>query len=124
MLHLEITVRGKQAHAAMPESGADALEAATKILTAIYAERKRPRHRIKSKAPGIGSPKITVGLISGGINTNVVPDTITMRVDRRLIPEEKGTKVERELVALVKRAAREGEGASRWNAGESISPSR
>ena len=27
-----------------------------------------------------------------------------MRLDRRLIPEEKGTKVERELIALVKRA--------------------
>lgn len=105
VLHLEITVHGKQAHAAMPESGADALEAANRILTAIYQERKR-LNRSKSKLPGIGSPKITVGLISGGINTNVVPDTITMRVDRRLIPEEKGTKVERELIALVKRAAK------------------
>lgn len=103
VLHLEITVRGKQAHAAMPESGADALEAATKVLSAIYKERRR-LNRIKSKSPGIGSPKITVGLISGGINTNVVPDTITMRIDRRLIPEEKGTKVERDLIALVKRA--------------------
>jgi len=102
-LHLEITVRGRQAHAAMPESGADALEAATKILSAIYKERKR-LGRIKSKSPGIGSPKITVGLISGGINTNVVPDRIVMRVDRRLIPEEKGTKVERELIASIKRA--------------------
>lgn len=103
VLHLEVTVRGRQAHAAMPESGADALEAATKILTAIYKERKR-LNRIRSKLPGIGSPKITVGLISGGINTNVVPDRIVMRIDRRLIPEEKGTKVERELIALVKRA--------------------
>lgn len=103
VLHLEITVRGKQAHAAMPESGADALEAANRILTAIYKERKR-LNRIRSKSPGIGSPKITVGLISGGINTNVVPDKIVMRIDRRLIPEEKGTKVERELITLVKRA--------------------
>lgn len=103
VLHLEVTVRGKQAHAAMPESGADALEAANRILTAIYKERKR-LNRTKSQSPGIGSPKITVGLISGGINTNVVPDTITMRIDRRLIPEENGTKVERELIALIKRA--------------------
>jgi acetylornithine deacetylase/succinyl-diaminopimelate desuccinylase family protein len=103
VLHLEITVRGKQAHAAMPESGADALEAAARILAAIYKERKR-LNRIRSKSPGIGSPKITVGLISGGINTNVVPDKIAMRIDRRLIPEEKGTKVERELIALIKRA--------------------
>jgi acetylornithine deacetylase/succinyl-diaminopimelate desuccinylase family protein len=103
VLHLEIAVTGKQAHAAMPESGADALEAATRILAAIYKERKR-LNRIRSKSPGIGSPKITVGLISGGINTNVVPDKIVMRVDRRLIPEEKGAKVERALIALLKRA--------------------
>jgi len=103
VLHLEVTVRGKQAHAAMPESGADALEAATAILQAIYKERKR-LNRTKSKSPGIGSPKITVGLISGGFATNVVPDRVVMRIDRRLIPEEKGTRVERELVALIKRA--------------------
>ncbi|MDF2619085.1 MAG: acetylornithine deacetylase or succinyl-diaminopimelate desuccinylase [Xanthobacteraceae bacterium] len=102
-LHLEIVVRGKQAHAAMPETGADALEAATAILGAIYAERRRLMG-IVSATPGIGSPKITVGLISGGINTNVVPDRIVMRVDRRLTPEEDGTSVEAGLNALVEAA--------------------
>lgn len=102
-LHLEIVVRGKQAHAALPETGADALEAATAILDAIYAERRR-LYGITSATPGIGSPKITVGLISGGINTNVVPDRIVMRVDRRLTPEEDGISVEAELNALVERA--------------------
>ncbi|WP_428030132.1 ArgE/DapE family deacylase [Ancylobacter sp.] len=102
-LHMEIVVRGKQAHAAMPETGADALEAATGILDAIYAERRR-LNGITSATPGIGSPKITVGLISGGINTNVVPDRIVMRVDRRLTPEEDGISVEAELSALVERA--------------------
>ena len=38
-LHLEVTVTGKQAHAAMPETGVDALEAANGILTALYAHR-------------------------------------------------------------------------------------
>ncbi|WGD31340.1 ArgE/DapE family deacylase [Ancylobacter sp. WKF20] len=102
-LHLEIVVRGKQAHAAMPETGADALEAANAILTAIYGERKR-LYGITSATPGIGSPKITVGLISGGINTNVVPDRIVMRVDRRLTPEEDGLAVEAELAALIEQA--------------------
>lgn len=99
-LHLEIVVRGKQAHAAMPETGADALEAATAVLNAIYGERKR-LSGITSATPGIGSPKITVGLISGGINTNVVPDRIVMRVDRRLTPEENGEQVEAQLSALI-----------------------
>lgn len=102
-LHLEVKVRGKQAHAAMPETGNDALEAANAILTALYAERKKLAKK-KSKSPGIGSAKLNVGLISGGINTNVVPDLITLRLDRRLIPEENGKKAERELTALIKKA--------------------
>jgi acetylornithine deacetylase/succinyl-diaminopimelate desuccinylase-like protein len=36
----------------------------------------------------------------------VVPDRIVMRLDRRLIPEENGAKVEKALIALIKRAAR------------------
>ena len=49
VLHLEVTVKGRQAHAALPESGADALEAATGVLTALYAERQRLAKR-KSEA--------------------------------------------------------------------------
>jgi acetylornithine deacetylase/succinyl-diaminopimelate desuccinylase family protein len=103
-LHLEVIVRGKQAHAAMPESGADALEAATPILKALYEERHRIGSRVSAEK-GIGSPKLTVGLISGGINTNVVPDRIAMRIDRRLIPEEVGTEVEARLIELIHAAA-------------------
>jgi len=103
-LHLEVKVHGKQAHAAMPETGHDALAATNNILTALYAERKRLK-KTKSATPGIGSPKLNVGLISGGINTNVVPDLVTLRLDRRLIPEENGRKVERELIALIEKSA-------------------
>jgi succinyl-diaminopimelate desuccinylase len=105
VVHIEVTVNGKQAHAAMPDTGADALEAATKVLAALYGERKKLR-KIKSKSKGIGSPQLTVGLISGGINTNVVPDKIVMRLDRRLIPEENGKRVERNLMALIKKAGK------------------
>jgi len=110
VLHLEVTVKGRQAHAAVPESGADALEAATGVLAALYKERKRLAKK-KSKSPGIGSAKLTVGQISGGFATNVVPDVVTLRLDRRLIPEENGIKVEKDLMALIKRAAK-GKGIS------------
>ena len=106
-LHLEVVVRGRQAHAAMPASGADALEAAVPVLAAIYAERKRLA-AIESAEKGIGSPQITVGLISGGINTNVVPDRVVFRIDRRIIPEEDGEEVERELIALIEDCGAEG----------------
>jgi succinyl-diaminopimelate desuccinylase len=102
-LHLEVTLSGQQAHAAMPATGKDALAAAVPVLAAIYAERSRLA-AITSAEPGIGSPRITVGLISGGVNTNVVPDRVTFRIDRRIIPEETGAVVERDLIALIDHA--------------------
>lgn len=99
-LHLEVLVRGRQAHAAAPETGADALEAATNILQALYKERAR-LSTLRSTEKDLDSPKLTVGLISGGINTNVVPDRVSFRIDRRLIPEEDGLVVEEGLRTLI-----------------------
>jgi acetylornithine deacetylase/succinyl-diaminopimelate desuccinylase-like protein len=99
-LHLEVTVTGKQAHAAMPEAGVDALEAATTILAALYGHRAA-LSRLRSATPGIVSPTLNVGLIKGGINTNVVPDQVAFRIDRRVIPEEDPAKVETELRELI-----------------------
>jgi succinyl-diaminopimelate desuccinylase len=103
-LHLEVEVTGRSAHAAMPFTGVDALEAANGILSALYEHRQGLRGTT-SKTPGIGSPQLTVGLIKGGINTNVVPDRVTFRLDRRLIPEEDAAAVEAEIRDLIERAA-------------------
>ncbi len=100
VLHLQIVVEGKSAHAAMPFTGIDALEAANGILSALYAYRRSLGRRI-SAIPGIGSPQLTVGLVEGGINTNVVPDRVALRLDRRMIPEENPDQVEATLRALV-----------------------
>lgn len=105
-LHLEVAVLGKQAHAAMPASGHDALEAANGILCALYASREALAKR-KSKVPGIDAPTLNVGLIGGGINTNVVPDRVVFRLDRRMIPEENPAQVESDLRVLIENAARE-----------------
>ena len=103
-LHLAVAVHGKSAHAAAPETGADALEAANAILSALYDERKSYAARL-SDHPGIGHPNLTVGLISGGINTNVVPDKVTLRLDRRMIPEESPDEVETHLRSVIERAS-------------------
>ena len=105
-LHLEVTVRGRQGHAAMPESGVDALAAATTILTRIYDSRTALRER-RSAVPGITHPTLNVGLIEGGINTNVVPDRVSFRIDRRIIPEEDPARAEAELRGIIGRAAAE-----------------
>jgi acetylornithine deacetylase/succinyl-diaminopimelate desuccinylase-like protein len=108
-LHLEATVSGKSAHAAMPYTGHDALEAATAILTTLYDWRKGLAQKT-SDIEGIGSPQCTVGLIAGGINTNVVPDKVTLRLDRRMIPEEDPAAAEQELHDLIEGAVKPFEG--------------
>jgi acetylornithine deacetylase/succinyl-diaminopimelate desuccinylase-like protein len=105
VLHLEVTVHGKSAHAARPDTGVDALEAATALLAAIYGHRKTLAAR-KSKVTGIESPSVVVGLIAGGINTNVVPDKVALRIDRRIIPEENPAEVESELRSVLTEAAK------------------
>ncbi len=105
-LHLEVTVTGKQAHAAMPDTGVDALEAANGILTALYAHRA-VLARMRSSTPGIVSPTLNVGLIKGGINTNVVPDQVVFRIDRRMIPEENPAEVEAGLREVIAAAAKQ-----------------
>lgn len=104
-LHLEVVVTGKSAHAAIPSTGVDALEAANGVLVALYSHRRRLADR-NSQVAGIGSPQLTVGLIQGGINTNVVPDQIVFRLDRRIIPEEEPASVEQELRELIGAAVR------------------
>lgn len=103
-LHLEVGVSGRSAHAAMPHTGVDALETATHILGSLYEWRKSLADRV-SKFEGIGAPQMTIGLIEGGINTNVVPDRVTFRLDRRITPDENPAEVERELEEVIHNAA-------------------
>ncbi len=104
-LHLEVEALGRSAHAAKPFTGVDALEAANGVLAALYAWRRSLSARV-SAISGIGAAQMTVGLISGGINTNVVPDRVVFRLDRRMIPEEKPAEVEAELRRVVAEAAK------------------
>ncbi len=102
-LQFEITVHGKSGHGAMPETGHDALQAATKVLNAIYGQLPELK-KIKSRVPGIDSPTMLVGRIDGGTNTNVVPGKVVMKMDRRMIPEEDPLAVEAQVRKLIEEA--------------------
>jgi acetylornithine deacetylase/succinyl-diaminopimelate desuccinylase-like protein len=102
-LQLEVTVHGKSGHGAMPETGVDALQAATRILNALYGDIPR-LNTIKSGVAGIGSPTMLVGRIEGGTNTNVVPGQVVLKLDRRMIPEEDPVAVEAQVRGLIEGA--------------------
>ena len=104
-LQFEVTVRGKSGHGAMPQTGRDAFRAGAAILDAIYTEADALAAK-KSRVNGIDHPTMIVGLIEGGINTNVVPDRLTLRLDRRMIPEEDPVTVEAGVRALIENAVR------------------
>jgi acetylornithine deacetylase/succinyl-diaminopimelate desuccinylase-like protein len=103
-LQLEATVHGRMGHAAVPRTAVDALQAANRVLTALYAENTRlEQHR--SAVAGIEHGYVNVGQIAGGTNTNVVPGKVVLKIDRRMIPEEDAAQVEAGLRALIERAA-------------------
>ena len=103
-LQMEVTVHGKMAHAAIPQSGVDALQAAVGILNALYEQNARYRH-ITSSVEGIRHPYLNVGCIEGGTNTNVGPGKVTFKLDRRMIPEENPAEVEASIRAVIAEAA-------------------
>jgi len=104
-LQLEVTVLGQMSHAAIPDSGTDALQGAVHILNALYALNERYK-AVRSRIEGITHPYLNVGLISGGTNTNVIPGKVVLKLDRRMIPEEDPVEVEAALRQVIGEAAR------------------
>ena len=103
-LQMEVTVHGKMAHAAIPASGVDALQGATKILNALYAQNVL-YEKITSGVEGITHPYLNIGRIEGGTNTNVVPGKVVFKLDRRMIPEENPVEVEATIRQVIADAA-------------------
>ncbi|GAB5376314.1 MAG: hypothetical protein AcusKO_27760 [Acuticoccus sp.] len=94
VLHLEVVLRGRQAHASRPRDGRDALAAALPILAALEAERAR-----------LAMP-LTVTTLTAGRGVNVVADRARFTVDRRIDAEEDGEAIEAALCALIEGAHR------------------
>lgn len=103
-LQLEVTVHGDMAHAAIPDSGTDALQGAVHILNALYS-LNADYLLVTSSVEGITHPYLNVGQISGGTNTNVIPGKVVLKIDRRMIPEEDPAEVEASLRRTIEQAA-------------------
>ncbi|WP_290871525.1 M20/M25/M40 family metallo-hydrolase [Aquabacterium sp.] len=103
-LQMEVTVHGVMAHAAIPHTGVDALQGAVAILNALYAQNTAYQ-QVTSQVPGITHPYLNVGRIEGGTNTNVVPGKVTLKLDRRMIPEEDPVAVEADIRRVITEAA-------------------
>jgi acetylornithine deacetylase/succinyl-diaminopimelate desuccinylase-like protein len=99
---LEVTVRGLAAHSANPHLGRNAVTAAAHLVVALDAEHQRLQTLVPSTE--VGNPTLTVTVINGGTGGNVVPDSCTLNVGRRIVPGEDNEVVAQELMALVEAA--------------------
>jgi len=102
-LQMEVTIHGKMAHAAIPQTGVDALQGAVAVLNALYGLNKKYQ-QVRSSVKGIEHPYLNVGRIEGGTNTNVVPGRVMFKLDRRMIPEENPVQVEKEILQTIQQA--------------------
>jgi acetylornithine deacetylase/succinyl-diaminopimelate desuccinylase-like protein len=93
-----ITVKGRAAHSSKPELGLNAITLMARLLCSLETEREHLARRIH---PLVGSPTLSVGLIQGGTQVNIVPADCTIAFDRRLIPGEDPDDVLAEYSALL-----------------------
>jgi acetylornithine deacetylase/succinyl-diaminopimelate desuccinylase-like protein len=98
-LWLRFETSGKAAHGARPELGRNAVHEMARIVDLLqtdYAARLRKRHH-----PLLGEPTVSVGVINGGTQPNIVPDRCSILVDRRTLPGETENGVRREIFKIL-----------------------
>jgi acetylornithine deacetylase/succinyl-diaminopimelate desuccinylase-like protein len=99
---LTITAHGQSCHSALPELGANAVEAMAPVIAAFVAEHERLQRVAPTTELGTGT--LTVTAIEGGSGGNVVPDRCTLTVGRRSVPGEDSTLLYDEIVAMARAA--------------------
>ncbi len=92
--NLEVTIRGKGAHGAMPHEGNDPIVVAAQIVTALQSVVAR---NVEPVEAGV----ITIGHIEGGHTFNVIPETVRLRGTARWFKPEVGDTLENRFKAIV-----------------------
>jgi acetylornithine deacetylase len=78
--------QGRAAHSSSPDLGENAIYHMGHAL--VQLQRYAAELKKGSCDPRLGPPTINVGTVHGGICVNAVPDSCTIEVDRRLLPDE------------------------------------
>ncbi len=78
---------GKAGHSSQPHMGDNAIYHMGRVLQAFdhYADNVVPH---LSEHSLCGVPTLSVGMISGGLSVNTIPDRCTIEIDRRVLPGE------------------------------------
>ena len=98
VMRATVRTRGVSVHATNPDRGVNAINAMARVILALEHYHQQLQQR---QHPLVGSPSCNVGTIQGGSTANAVPDSCTVRLDRRMIPREDPETVQAELRQVV-----------------------
>lgn len=109
VLWMEVTVKGKSAHASRPHLGINAFEKAAALCSEFQAYKARLQEHVFT-APGGAElrPPLTLGgeiRTSSGSKINTIPDEVTFTIDRRILPDETEAQAERDMRKFLRGAA-------------------
>jgi acetylornithine deacetylase/succinyl-diaminopimelate desuccinylase family protein len=85
VLRWRIVVRGRAAHSSKPDLGVNAINHMARVIRALEEDHLRLAGQAH---PLLGPATVNVGVIQGGTQVNVVPDSCEIQIDRRLLPGE------------------------------------
>ncbi len=110
VIWMEVTVKGKSAHASRPHLGVNAFEMAAALCQELGKYKTRIRRHVFT-APGgekMRPPLTLGGEVRGndGAKINTIPDEFTFTIDRRVLPDETVAQVEKELRATLREACK------------------
>lgn len=86
VMWVRATTKGRAAHAGAPHHGESAILRMNQVISRLQADLL-PEIEHRKSASGQQST-LSIGKIRGGENTNVVPDTCSIEIDRRILPQE------------------------------------
>jgi len=97
---MDVLVTGRASHAGRPWLGANAISAAA----AIIAELDKLEFTRRDERFEIPEPSISVTTIQGGHTINIIPDSCSFTIDRRMLPGETENDVVLETQMAIDRA--------------------
>ncbi len=93
-MELELTTRGRTAHASTPSTGINAILGMVKLIGRVEG-MKLPRHEFLG-----GATQAITNIACSPGKTNVIPDLCTITIDRRIVPGETPENVQKEFEDL------------------------
>ena len=111
VLWVELELAGRSAHASNPQRGVNAFESMVELVHNLQGYKRglaSAARRYRDFNGQERNPTVSLGGVFGGDGqkVNTVPGNARFTVDRRLVPGERITRVERDLCRAVSAAAR------------------